>query len=161
VGHSERRTLFGETDQDISEKVKLLQSLDIIPLICVGESLVQRNSGITQDVIADQILKSLELLDSNKPFILAYEPVWAIGTGKVATPELAEGAHVYIRYLLEKKINHEVASSTPILYGGSVTPENAKELIKQKNIDGFLVGGASLKVDSFLSIFNECLNVSN
>ncbi len=155
VGHSERRTLFAETDEIVSQKIDQLQSLDITPIICIGESLVQRESGKTQDILADQLQRCLKKINVEKDFILAYEPVWAIGTGKVATPQLAEGAHVFVRYILEKMFSKEVANKTQVLYGGSVNAENVGDMAKQKNIDGFLVGGASLKVDSLMSILER------
>ena len=153
VGHSERRTLFGESDADVAAKVQTIQSHDMIPMICLGESLVQRESGKTFEVIEDQLRKATEKLDSSKEFAIAYEPVWAIGTGKVATPEMAEEAHLFLRQQLIKLFAEDIAQNTLLLYGGSVKPENATNLYKQPNIDGFLVGGASLKVDSFLQTY--------
>ena len=155
VGHSERRTLFNETDDSIAKKVRLIQELDIIPIICVGESLVQRESNKTQAVICDQVEKALKQIDIKKEFVIAYEPVWAIGTGKVATPDMAEEAHGFIKEKLEKVTSKDVADKALILYGGSVKPENAAELYSKPSVDGFLVGGASLKVDSFLGIFEN------
>ncbi|MCB9026693.1 MAG: triose-phosphate isomerase [Bdellovibrionaceae bacterium] len=153
VGHSERRSLFGEDDDQVSKKVNLIQQLDMTPMICIGESLVQRKSGKTFDVVEVQLIKALKDLDSKKEFIIAYEPVWAIGTGQVATPEMAEEVHLFIREKLSGLFGKAITEKTLILYGGSVKPENAAELYKQKNIDGFLVGGASLKVDAFLQIY--------
>lgn len=152
VGHSERRQYFCEKDELLSKKVKTIQSFHMIPLLCVGESLQERESGKTNHVILSQLINGLKLADHSKPFALAYEPVWAIGTGKVATPEQAEEAHQILRNGLREIGPHTKADQISILYGGSVKPENAKELGKQKNIDGFLVGGASLEPDSFASI---------
>ena len=126
-------------------------------MICLGESLVQRGSGKTEKIIGDQLLKATSLLNADKPFILAYEPVWAIGTGQVATPEMAEEAHAFLRQRLTDLFSAHKAQNTAILYGGSVKPDNVGNLIKQKNIDGFLVGGASLEVESFVQIVKSTL----
>jgi len=151
VGHSERRQIFKETDLEIEKKVELLQKLQITPMICVGETLEQREFGQTKAVVLSQVKAALNSADLKKDFILAYEPVWAIGTGKVATPEMAEETHKHIRtYLIETM--GDSGNETLILYGGSVKPENAKSLWAQPNINGFLVGGASLKVQSLLSL---------
>lgn len=157
VGHSERRSLFGEDDNQVSKKAELLQKLDMTPMICIGESLVQRKSGKTFDIVEDQLTKALINLDSKKEFIIAYEPVWAIGTGQVATPEMAEEVHLFLREKLTELYGKSKADKVILLYGGSVKPENASDLYKQKNIDGFLVGGASLIVDSFLQIYRAIL----
>jgi triosephosphate isomerase (TIM) len=153
VGHSERRTLFGEKDELLAKKVKAAQSEGLTPMLCVGETLAQREAGQTDEVIQAQLSKGLELADLSAPFVLAYEPVWAIGTGKVASPEQAEEAHRVLRARLTQ-MNPEAASRTSILYGGSVTPQNARELAALPNVDGFLVGGASLNPQSFAAIAN-------
>ena len=153
VGHSERRQLFGETDEWMAKKVRVLQDNDIEPMLCVGETLEQREAGKTIEVISHQLAKGLENLDREKPFSIAYEPVWAIGTGKVATPEIAEEAHCALREKLQSIVDQDKAKNTSILYGGSVKPDNAKELGDKPNIDGFLVGGASLDPQSFFNIF--------
>jgi triosephosphate isomerase len=153
IGHSERRSLFGETNEFLAKKIKAVQELNLVPMYCVGESLQERKSGKTFEVLKTQLTEGLKLFD-RKHLILAYEPVWAIGTGEVATPEQAQEAHKYIREQL-KQITGQ--SSYKILYGGSVKPENAPELIKQPDIDGFLVGGASLKVESFAQICQSAL----
>jgi len=152
VGHSERRSLFGETDADTGKKVKALQQLGITPMLCVGESLAEREAGTTNEVILRQLRKGLEFLDQGKSVMIAYEPVWAIGTGKVATPQQANEAHIVLRKGLTEIGSPALAGKTPILYGGSVKPDNAEELAKQPEIDGFLVGGASLEVTSFLPL---------
>lgn len=152
VGHSERRTLFGETDADTGKKVKALQQFGIIPMLCVGETLAEREAGATNEVILRQLRKGLEHADKSRRFTLAYEPVWAIGTGRVATPEQANDAHAVLRKGLTEIVGQELAQTTPILYGGSVKPENSGDLKKQPEIDGFLVGGASLEVSSFLPL---------
>ncbi len=152
VGHSERRSLFGETDETIAKKIKALHEVGIEPMLCVGETLQEREAGKTESVIRRQLKAGLELRNPEKPFIVAYEPVWAIGTGRVASPEQANDAHVILRNELEKIGGTQLADKTPILYGGSVKPENSNEIVRQKEIDGFLVGGASLQVESFLAL---------
>ncbi len=151
VGHSERRALFGETDEQTGLKVKALHSVGITPLLCVGESLEEREAGRTNEVIVRQLNAGLSQRDATKRVIIAYEPVWAIGTGKVATPEQANDAHAVLRKALAA-FGQAVADATPILYGGSVKPDNSAEIAKQPEIDGFLVGGASLETDSFLAL---------
>lgn len=154
LGHSERRHLLGETDEIINRKVRaaLQKNLDVI--LCVGELLEERNAGRTEAVLDSQMKGSLAGVDaaSLARVVIAYEPVWAIGTGKVATPEQAEEVHAGIRQLMTSRYGQEVAESVRIQYGGSVKPDNAAELLSQPNIDGALVGGASLKADSFLGI---------
>ena len=152
VGHSERRALFGETDIDTGKKVRALHSVGIIPMLCVGETLQERDAHRTSDVIIRQLEAGLKDRDTTKRLIVAYEPVWAIGTGKVATPEQAGEAHAVLRKALKGIGGAALADSTPILYGGSVKPENCIAIAKQLEIDGFLVGGASLEVDSFLAL---------
>ena len=151
VGHSERRALFGETDEQTGLKVKALHAVGITPMLCVGETLQEREAGRTNEVIVRQLNAGLAHRDSTKRVVLAYEPVWAIGTGKVATPEQANEAHAVLRKALVT-IGQALADSTPILYGGSVKPDNCAEIGKQTEIDGFLVGGASLETDSFLTL---------
>jgi triosephosphate isomerase len=152
VGHSERRTLFHETDEETGKKVKALQSVGVTPMLCVGETLPERESGKTNEVIVRQLKAGLALRDPAKPLTIAYEPVWAIGTGKVATSAQAGEAHAVLRRTLAEIGGAALADSTPILYGGSVKPDNAVEIAAQKEVDGFLVGGASLEVASFLSL---------
>jgi len=152
VGHSERRHIFNETDEVLNKKVLALQKWDITPMICVGETLEQRDAEETDQVISSQLVSSLSGADLEKEFIVAYEPVWAIGTGRVATPEIAEAAHKTLRSELVKLVGADRAQKVRILYGGSAKAENANDLFSQENIDGFLVGGASLEVDSFYAI---------
>lgn len=156
LGHSERRALMGETDQQVSEKLQAAMSGNLIPIVCVGETLADREAGRTEDVVGTQLRGSLAGLDEVRAasIVLAYEPVWAIGTGKTATPEQAEEVHAFIRQLLGELFSPVVADQIRIQYGGSVKPGNAKELLGQPNIDGALVGGASLKTEDFLGIIN-------
>jgi len=153
VGHSERRSLYGETSSLVAEKVKAALDSDLIPLLCVGESLEQREAGKTEDVVAEQINAVVGLvgIDAFRNIIIAYEPVWAIGTGKTASPEQAQAVHLFIRELLGES-NESVAQITPILYGGSMNAGNASELISCADIDGGLIGGAALKAHDFLQI---------
>lgn len=152
VGHSERRALFHETDEETGKKVKALHAVGITPMLCVGESLAERENGTTNEVIVRQLRAGLAHRDASKPVTIAYEPVWAIGTGKVATPAQANEAHAVLRQALVEIGGAALAEQTPILYGGSVKPDNAQEIAGQKEVDGFLVGGASLEVDSFLAL---------
>lgn len=152
VGHSERRALFGETDEQTAKKVKAIQAVGMTPMLCVGESLAEREAGQTNEVIVRQLKTGLSERDTTKRVIIAYEPVWAIGTGKVATPEQAGEAHDVLRKALAAIGGAALADATPILYGGSVKPDNSAEIARQKEIDGFLVGGASLDVDPFLAL---------
>lgn len=154
LGHSERRHILGESNQDVNRKVIAALAAGLTPIVCVGETLEQRETGQTTDVVAEQFAGSLAGLSANDAakIVIAYEPVWAIGTGKVATPEQAEEVHADLRRILENRYNTEVASTVRIQYGGSVKPDNAIDLLNQPNIDGALVGGASLKADSFMGI---------
>ncbi|HEX4925796.1 MAG TPA: triose-phosphate isomerase [Bdellovibrionales bacterium] len=154
VGHSERRTLFGENDELCAKKVKAIQAEGMTPMLCVGETLAQRESGTTADVIKSQLAKGLAQADLDGPLVIAYEPVWAIGTGKVATPDQAEEAHRILRAQLNDLGGARLGSRVQILYGGSVTAQNARELSMLPNVDGFLVGGASLNPQSFAAIAN-------
>ncbi|MDP7553732.1 MAG: triose-phosphate isomerase [Candidatus Thioglobus sp.] len=153
VGHSERRSLYGETNIMVAEKVKAALDNDLIPLFCVGETLEQREAGETESVVDAQINTVVELvgIEAFLNIIVAYEPVWAIGTGVTASPEQAQAVHAFIRQLLANKDNG-VAQQTPILYGGSMNATNANELIACTDIDGGLIGGASLKPEDFLQI---------
>jgi triosephosphate isomerase len=154
IGHSERRHILGETHEMVNKKVKAALGAGLTPIVCVGELLEERNMGVTREVIERQISKGLEGLPAAdfEKLVLAYEPVWAIGTGKTATPRQASEVHHYIRKLVSQKAGPAVAENLRILYGGSVTPENVKELMAEEDIDGALVGGASLKVESFVQI---------
>ncbi|MCG8449447.1 MAG: triose-phosphate isomerase [Pirellulales bacterium] len=154
LGHSERRHIFGETDADINKKTLAAFEAGLRPIVCVGELLEQREAGKTAEVIRRQFEGSLANISAEqiKSTVIAYEPVWAIGTGKVATPEQAEEVHADLRKQLVERYNAEIADAVRILYGGSVKPDNAADLLGQANIDGALIGGASLKVDDFLAI---------
>jgi triosephosphate isomerase len=154
LGHSERRQIFKETSGDVSRKTHAALAAGLVPIVCVGETLDERQSGRTTAVVREQIEHSLAGLSAEQmaKLVVAYEPVWAIGTGVVATPEQAEAVHADLRRLLETRYNSEVASKVRIQYGGSVNAENAATLLSQPNIDGALVGGASLKAESFLAI---------
>ncbi len=154
LGHSERRHILGETDGAINQKVLAALAAGLTPIVCVGELLAEREAGQTFAVIGRQFDGSLAGLSAEQMsnVVIAYEPVWAIGTGKVATPQQAEEVHLALRKLIEKRYNEGLAKGVRIQYGGSVKPENAAELLKQPDIDGALVGGASLKVDLFLGI---------
>ena len=153
AGHSERRSLYLETDQLVAARCAMAVASGIIPILCVGETLQEREQGITEKVVARQIDAVIELsgIDGIARAIIAYEPVWAIGTGKVATPDQAQEVHAFIRGKLAR-LNAGVAEQVQILYGGSMNPSNAAELLSQPDIDGGLIGGASLKADDFLAI---------
>lgn len=161
IGHSERRQYFCETNESVNSKIKAILSHGLTPVVCVGESLKERESGSTFKVLDDHIQNGLkDITDSDiAKIVIAYEPVWAIGTGKTATAEQAQEAHKYIRDLLKKMYNGEVADSVRIQYGGSVKPENITELMGQPDIDGALVGGASLKIETFAEIVKKAAGV--
>jgi triosephosphate isomerase len=156
LGHSERRQIFRETNQDVNRKVLAALAAGLVPIMCVGETLAERQANQTSQVVRGQMEGSLAGLSPDQVLktVIAYEPVWAIGTGVVATPEQAEEVHADLRKLLETRYTSEVASKIRIQYGGSVNAENAATLLGQPNIDGALVGGASLKADSFLAIIS-------
>ncbi len=161
IGHSERRQFFGETNENVTKKIKAALKHELIPIVCVGENLEQRESNQTFSVIENQCTESLSGFSKEdfEKIIIAYEPVWAIGTGKTATPAQAQEVHKFIRHLLSKLYNEDIASKTRIQYGGSVKPENTAELISQEDIDGALVGGASLKEESFVKIVKNCCGI--
>lgn len=154
LGHSERRTLFGETDPLVNAKTKAALAAGLVPIVCVGETLEEREAGRTQAVVTAQVEGSLAGLSPTElgRVVIAYEPVWAIGTGKVATPDQAQEVHALIRSLLARMASPAIAAEVTIQYGGSVKPDNAAALAVQPDIDGALVGGASLKADDFLGI---------
>src|SRR5262250_1561271 len=154
IGHSERRQYFGETDDVVNFKLKAALEAGLTPIICVGEVLEEREANLTEDVLRRQCLRAFHAISAKKAakLVVAYEPMWAIGTGKTATPELASAAHLLIRGEAAKAFGEELASSLRILYGGSVKPENAKALMSEEEIDGALVGGASLDAKSFAAI---------
>lgn len=157
LGHSERRHLFNESNAFINKKVKRAIIDGLQPLLCIGETEEEREAGKTEQVLQTQLKESLEGLDANqlKNLIIAYEPVWAIGSSNPATPEIAQEAHLICRNFLTQHLNEEFAQQLVILYGGSVRPQNAKSFLEQVDIDGLLVGGASLSVDSFSKIVND------
>ncbi|MCE9556096.1 MAG: triose-phosphate isomerase [Planctomycetes bacterium] len=154
LGHSERRQFFGESDAVVNRKVLAALKTPLTPIVCVGELLAQREAGQTSDVVRSQLAGSLAGLSEEqiRRVVVAYEPVWAIGTGKVATVDEAEAVHLDLRKTLESRYNAGVAAVVRILYGGSVKADNASQLLSAPNIDGALVGGASLKAEDFLSI---------
>jgi triosephosphate isomerase len=154
IGHSERRQYFAETDEVVNKKLHAALKHGIVPVVCVGEVLAEREAGKTAEVLKTQIAGAFVGItpETAKPIVIAYEPVWAIGTGKTATPEIAVDAHKIIRAEVAKLLGAETAAAVRILYGGSVKPDNATSLIGQEEIDGALVGGASLKPDSFAAI---------
>jgi len=159
LGHSERRAYFGETDQIVNRKTKAALDGNLTPIVCVGETLQEREGGKTNDVVGTQIRGSLaglsprQLVDS----VIAYEPVWAIGTGKTASPEQAQEVHAFIRGVLSEMADQAVAQSVRIQYGGSVKPSNAKELFSLPDIDGGLIGGAALEARSFIDIVQAAI----
>jgi triosephosphate isomerase len=154
IGHSERRQYFAETDEIVNKKLKVALAAGLVPVVCVGEVLAEREAGKTADVLKKQVAGALAGITAKeaKPIVIAYEPVWAIGTGKTATPEMAADAHSIIRSEVVKLLGGDTAADLRILYGGSVKPENVKALMAKEEIDGALVGGASLKPESFEKI---------
>jgi triosephosphate isomerase (TIM) len=156
IGHSERRQYYGETDESVNKKIRAALGADLLAVCCVGERLEQRDAGRAEAVVGEQIgggLRNLTVEDASR-IIIAYEPVWAIGTGRTATPEQAEQMHAFIRSRIREMFGDRVAEEIKILYGGSVKPDNAQALMSQADIDGALVGGASLEPDSFARIVN-------
>ena len=154
IGHSERRLYFNETDSEINRKVDLCLKNGLVPILCVGETLEQRNGGSTFDVLNDQIIYGLEGIDDHmiRNIVIAYEPVWAIGTGASAAGDQVEETHSFIRRTLKEFSCDEVSSGIRIIYGGSVKPGNAEDLLRRENVDGALIGGASLKAETFCEI---------
>ena len=163
LGHSERREYFGENDSLVNQKTIAALQAGLKPIVCVGETLEQREADQTIAVIKSQVEGGLANLgeDCADSLVIAYEPVWAIGTGKTATPEMAEAVHAEIRIMLTSLIGESAAQKIRILYGGSMKPENADELLAQANIDGGLIGGAALKADSFISLIDSALKQSS
>ena len=159
VGHSERRTLYGEDSHTVSLKFKAALDVGLVPILCVGETLDQREAGLTEQVVSEQLDAVIELagIEALADSVLAYEPIWAIGTGKTATPQQAQDVHVFIRNRIASH-NVKIAAELQILYGGSVKANNAAELFTMSDIDGGLIGGASLLADEFISI---CLAANN
>jgi triosephosphate isomerase len=159
LGHSERRQHFGERDNDVNQKVKAAFRHGISPIMCLGETLEEREQGATMDRISRQVEAGLVGITAEEArrLIIAYEPVWAIGTGKTATPGMAEEVHGFIREKIARGYGNESAGCAIILYGGSVKPANSHALLREKNIDGFLVGGASLEAEAFIQITKEAI----
>ena len=159
IGHSERRQYFGETDQTVNARVKAALAAGLKPIICIGETDEERTGNRTEEVLAAQLAGGLEGLtgETVASLILAYEPVWAIGTGKTATPEMAEETHAFIRKFIADKFGAEAAAGVVIQYGGSMKPENAAALCSQADINGGLIGGAALKADSFANLVKEAI----
>jgi len=159
IGHSERRQYFGETNETVNKKIKAALSHNLIPIMCIGESLEERESGSTITKVETQMTEGLQELDAEQVrlIIIAYEPIWAIGTGLTATPDQAQEVHGFIRSNLAEKHGNDVASCAIILYGGSVKPENTYSLLKENDINGALVGGASLRAESFAEIAREAI----
>jgi triosephosphate isomerase (TIM) len=161
LGHSERRLYYGETDEGVCAKISSALAHRLVPIVCVGESLEERDQGVEQEVVGKQLknaLGSIELSDSSD-LVVAYEPIWAIGTGRTATPEQAQLMHAVIRAILKEIFGKEVGTGISILYGGSMKPGNAPELLQQPDIDGGLIGGASLKSDDFSMIVRAAREV--
>ena len=159
IGHSERRGYFGETNEDVNKKAKALIAGQIKPIICVGESLAVRDEGTTLDFVCAQVRAAFAGIDGSlaKGCVVAYEPIWAIGTGRTATPEQAQEVCAAIRATLAEMYGADVADEMRVLYGGSMNPGNVEDLVAQPDIDGGLIGGAALKADSFLSLVKACL----
>jgi triosephosphate isomerase (TIM) len=156
LGHSERRAMYGDTDASVNHKLRAALHFGLTPILCIGETLDERDGGQAENVVGAQLAGSLAELTASDliRIILAYEPVWAIGTGRTATPTQAQQMHAFIRHWLSEKFGAEAANAIRILYGGSVKPENIAELMREADIDGALVGGASLEADSFARIVN-------
>jgi triosephosphate isomerase len=161
IGHSERRQFFGETNDTVNKKLKAVLAAGLTPIMCVGEMLAEREADKTFSVIEDHVKNGMAGLSASDALktVIAYEPVWAIGTGKTATPAQAQEVHAYIRGLLGKMFDKETADQIRIQYGGSVKPDNIEELMRQPDVDGALVGGASLKVDSFSDLVKKAAAV--
>ncbi|MBU1006563.1 MAG: triose-phosphate isomerase [Candidatus Omnitrophica bacterium] len=159
IGHSERRHIFGETDEEVNKKVRAVLKHGMVPIICVGEKLDERDNGMMFEVLEKQLSRGLKDMAAEDVMriVIAYEPVWAIGTGRTATPQQAQEAHEFIRNYIERLYGKETASKIRIQYGGSVKPGNIAQLMAQEDIDGALVGGASLDVNSFVEIINNAV----
>lgn len=163
IGHSERREYFGETDAVVNKKIKAVLENGLTPILCVGEVLNERRAKTQNEVVRKQLEKALDGVDefALANIVVAYEPVWAIGTGETASPEQAQEMHAYIRQVISVLAGSEIAQKVRILYGGSMKPENAEELLRQPDVDGGLIGGASLKPDSFYSIVETANKLSS
>ncbi|MFH1128072.1 MAG: triose-phosphate isomerase [Candidatus Omnitrophota bacterium] len=161
IGHSERRQYFGETNETVNKKINAALKYGLLPIVCVGETLAEREKDLTFKVLDNQLQNSLKEINQEDilKIVVAYEPVWAIGTGKTATSAQAQEVHKYIRDLLKKMYNKDIADVVRIQYGGSVKPENIIELMQQPDVDGALVGGASLKIESFADIVKKASEI--
>jgi triosephosphate isomerase len=159
IGHSERRQYFGETGKVVNKKIQAALRVGLKPILCVGEKLEENEAGRTEKVIAEQLISSLSGIDSVDDLIIAYEPIWAIGTGRAATGEQANETISFIRHNVAKLYDEDIAQRMRILYGGSVNAANAAEFLSQPEIDGALVGGASLKASEFISIVNQASEI--
>jgi triosephosphate isomerase len=159
IGHSERRQFFGETDETVNRRIAAALRHGLVPIVCIGETLEERENGATFDVLRSQLVKGLRDITVVDPvgFVIAYEPVWAIGTGKTATPDQAQEAHAFVRKEVGALLGTELSESIRILYGGSMKPANSKELAGCKDIDGGLIGGASLQAEDFVGIIREAV----
>ncbi|MFX1278306.1 MAG: triose-phosphate isomerase [Promethearchaeota archaeon] len=163
LGHSERRNIFNESDDLVNKKLKKALQIGLKPIVCIGEHLEEREAGNTEDIILHQFKNTFNDIDrvGISKTVIAYEPIWAIGTGKTATPQQAEEIHIFIREIISQEYDEETANSIRIQYGGSIKPSNAEDLFKQKNIDGGLVGGASLNADSLALIIKAAEKTMN
>lgn len=159
IGHSERRTLFNETDEDVNKKLRIVLMHGMVPIMCIGEALEERDNGMTFEVLEKQLTRGLKNFGKEdvQRIVIAYEPVWAIGTGRTATPQQAQESHKFIRDFIEKTYNKETAGKVRIQYGGSVKPDNIAKLMAEDDIDGALVGGTSLDVNSFAEIVKNAV----
>ena len=159
IGHSERRQYFGETDATVNQRLVAALNAGLIPMVCIGELLEERESGKTEEVLKTQICGAFTDIDASdiEKLVVAYEPVWAIGTGKTATPDMAQETHAYIRSVIADLYSTEVAAKVRIQYGGSMKPGNSSELVAQNDIDGGLVGGAALEADSFAELIKNAI----
>lgn len=159
VGHSERRSLFGECNEFVSKKIRILLQNNITPILCIGENLEQRKQGDYKQFLVTQIVEGLSRIDESEisRVIIAYEPIWAIGTGETASPEQVEELHIFLREFLIQRYGEKIGKDVPLLYGGSVKPANVKELALAQSVSGFLIGGASVDAQSFIRI-NDILN---
>ena len=159
LGHSERRAYFGETNETVNRKLNAALDAGLIPIVCVGETLEQRDAGVTERIVEEHVSRALDGISSDQAerIVLAYEPVWAIGTGRTATPEQAQEVHTFIRALLERLYDASTSGRVRIQYGGSVKTDNANDLFSQPDIDGGLIGGAALEADSFVRIVKAAI----
>jgi len=159
LGHSERRHYFAETDELVNKKIKAAMEFDLIPILCIGETLEEKEEEKTREIVSKQVKKGLEGISPSSTLVIAYEPVWAIGTGKSASVTEASNTIAFVREIIEKMWNRKVARKIPILYGGSTNRQNISEFVSQDEIDGALVGGASLKADEFMDMVKQTAEI--